>query len=49
MITQTFSIRMNNEELLKKLDADAKEQDRSRNYIICAILLKYYELSGDCR
>lgn len=48
MTTQiTFSVRTNNEELLKKLDEDAKKQRRSRNFIVNEILLKNYELSGD--
>lgn len=48
MTTQiTFSVRTNNEELLEKLDKDAKEQRRSRNFIINDILLKNYKLSGD--
>lgn len=49
MTTQvTFSVRTNNEELLKKLDEDAKKQRRSRNFIINDILLKNYELAGEC-
>lgn len=44
----TFSVRTNNEELLKKLDEDAKKQRRSRNFIINDILLKNYELVGEC-
>ena len=48
MTTQiTFSVRTNNEELLKELDKDAKEQRRSRNFIINEILLKNYKLIGD--
>lgn len=48
MTTQiTFSVRTNNEELLKELDKDAKEQRRSRNFIINDILLKNYKLIGD--
>jgi predicted transcriptional regulator len=48
MTTQiTFSVRTNNEELLEKLDKDAKEQRRSRNFIINDILLKNYKLIGD--
>ena len=43
----TFSVRTNNEDLLKKLDEDAKEQRRSRNFIINDILLKNYKLIGD--
>lgn len=43
----TFSVRTNNEELLKQLDKDAKEQRRSRNFIINDILLKNYKLIGD--
>lgn len=49
MTTQlTFSVRTNNAELLEKLDEDAKEQRRSRNFIINEILLKNYKLTGDC-
>jgi predicted transcriptional regulator len=49
MTTQlTFSVRTNNEELLKKLDEDAKKQRRSRNFIINDILFKHYELTGEC-
>ena len=49
MTTQlTFSVRTNNEELLKKLDEDAKLQRRSRNFIINDILLKNYKLTGEC-
>lgn len=48
MTTQiTFSVRTNNEDLLKELDKDAKEQRRSRNFIINDILLKNYKLIGD--
>lgn len=48
MTTQmTFSVRTNNEELLKKLDEDAKEQRRSRNFIINDILFNHYKLSGE--
>lgn len=48
MTTQiTFSVRTNNEKLLEKLDKDAKEQRRSRNFIINDILLKNYKLIGD--
>ena len=48
MTTQlTFSVRTNNEKLLEKLDKDAKEQRRSRNFIINEILLKNYNLTGD--
>ena len=43
----TFSVRTNNEELLKQLDKDAKEQRRSRNFIINDILLKNYKLIED--
>lgn len=43
----TFSVRTNNEDLLKKLDEDAKEQRRSRNFIINDILLKNYKLIRD--
>lgn len=43
----TFSVRTNNEELLKQLDKEAKEQRRSRNFIINDILLKNYKLIGD--
>lgn len=43
----TFSVRTNNEDLLKKLDEDAKEQRRSRNFIVNEILLKNYNLLGD--
>lgn len=43
----TFSVRTNNEELLKELDKDAKAQRRSRNFIINDILLKNYKLIGD--
>lgn len=43
----TFSVRTNNEDLLKELDKDAKEQRRSRNFIINDILLKNYKLIGD--
>lgn len=49
MTTQlTFSVRTNNEELLKKLDEDAKEQRRSRNFIVNDILFKHYKLTGEC-
>lgn len=49
MTTQlTFSVRTNNEKLLEKLDEDAKEQRRSRNFIVNEILLKNYKLTGDC-
>ena len=41
----TFSIRTNNEELLKKLDEDALKQERSRNFIVNKILLTYYGLT----
>lgn len=48
MTTQiTFSVRTNNEKLLEKLNEDAKEQRRSRNFIINDILLKNYGLIGD--
>lgn len=43
----TFSVRTNNNELIVKLDEDAKKQDRSRNYIINDILMKHYELARD--
>lgn len=49
MTTQlTFSVRTNNEDLLKKLDEDAKQQRRSRNFIVNDILLKNYKLTGEC-
>ena len=44
----TFSIRINDERILVKLDEDAKKQDRSRNYILNSIIKKHYELTGDC-
>ena len=44
----TFSIRINDERILLKLDEDARKQDRSRNYILNAIIKKHYELTGDC-
>lgn len=42
-----FSIRPVSDELLVKLDEDAKKQDRSRNYIINDILMKHYKLARD--
>ena len=47
MKTLIFSVRTNNEELIKELDKDAKKQRRSRNFIINDILLKNYKLIGD--
>lgn len=44
----TFSIRINDERILVKLDEDAKKQDRSRNYILNSIIKQHYELTGDC-
>ena len=44
----TFSIRINDERILLKLDEDARKQERSRNYILNAIIKKHYELTGDC-
>lgn len=36
--------------IVEFLDKQAKEQDRSRNYVINQFLIsKYYELSGDVR
>lgn len=47
-MTDTFSIRINDERILVKLDEDAKRQDRSRNYILNSIIKKHYELTGEC-
>ena len=44
-MTDTFSIRINDERILTKLDEDATKQDRSRNYILNAILKDYYKLA----
>ncbi len=46
-MTDTFSIRINDERILTKLDEDATKQDRSRNYILNDILKKHYELARD--
>jgi predicted transcriptional regulator len=41
MITKVFSIRLGID-LLKKINALAKKEDRSRNYIIVSVLKKYF-------